>query len=179
MKLCLLHPHFRFGFIFLDKIFQFIFSAYVQRYNYEKWKETENIISLTNEFSPIFKRHSRNLFYFLQAMKQSQKKLQKNHKMEKTVSITWDLLLLFQKIKQLNLYILPEDFSTQEYILPAVFIILWKPNSETKKKMNVFEFSNTMFVTQLFDWAKRQGVFREKNMAYFFLNRQLVQVLTV
>ena len=34
--------------------------------------------------------------------------------------------------------------------------------------MNVFEFSNTMFVTYLFDWAKRQGVFREKNMAYFF-----------
>ena len=113
--------------------------------------------------------HATFFFYFLQAMKQSQKKLQKNHKMEKMVSITWDLLLLFQKIKQLNLYLLPDDFSNsiQEYILPAVFIILWKPKSETEK-MNVFEFSNTMFVTYLFDWAERQGVFREKNMAYFF-----------
>ena len=136
LTMCYLHPHFRFGLIFLDRIFQFIFSASDQRYNYEKWKETENIISLTNEFSPIFKRHSRNLFfYFLQAMKQSQKKLKKNHKMEKTVSMTWDLLLLFQKIKQLNLYMLPDDFPPKStYKLPAVFIILWKPNSETKKK---------------------------------------------
>ena len=63
LTMCYLHPHFRFGLIFLDRIFQFIFSASDQRYNYEKWKETENIISLTNEFSPIFKRHSRNLFF--------------------------------------------------------------------------------------------------------------------
>ena len=80
-----------------------------------------------------------------------------------------DLLLLFSKIKQLNHFLLPDIFPIPyKSIYFLLFLLFCGSRSLKRKKMNVFEFSNTMFVTYLFDWAKRQGVFREKNMAYFF-----------